>query len=46
MTGWRVGYFAGPADLMPALAEIHHAFAISTSAVAASAAPEGVGPGE
>jgi aspartate/methionine/tyrosine aminotransferase len=33
MTGWRVGYFAGPSDLMPALAEIHHAFAISTSAV-------------
>jgi aminotransferase len=33
MTGWRVGYFAGPPDLMPALAEIHHAFAISTSAV-------------
>ncbi len=33
MTGWRVGYFAGPSELMPALAEIHHAFAISTSAV-------------
>ena len=33
MTGWRVGYFAGPADLVPALGEIHHAFAISTSAV-------------
>jgi aspartate/methionine/tyrosine aminotransferase len=33
MTGWRVGYFAGPADLIPALAEIHHALAISTSAV-------------
>ncbi len=33
MTGWRVGYFAGPPELMPALAEIHHAFAISTSAV-------------
>lgn len=33
MTGWRVGYFAGPSDLMPALAEIHHSFAISTSAV-------------
>lgn len=38
MTGWRVGYFAGPADLMPALAEIHHAFAISTSAVGQHAA--------
>jgi aspartate/methionine/tyrosine aminotransferase len=33
MTGWRVGYFAGPPDLIPALAEIHHSFAISTSAV-------------
>ncbi len=38
MTGWRVGYFAGPADLIPALAEIHHAFAISTSAVGQYAA--------
>lgn len=38
MTGWRVGYFAGPSDLMPALAEIHHAFAISTSAVGQHAA--------
>jgi aspartate/methionine/tyrosine aminotransferase len=38
MTGWRVGYLAGPSDLMPALAEIHHAFAISTSAVGQYAA--------
>lgn len=38
MTGWRVGYFAGPSDLMPALAEIHHALAISTSAVGQYAA--------
>ncbi len=38
MTGWRVGYFAGPSDLVPALAEIHHAFAISTSAVGQHAA--------
>ena len=38
MTGWRVGYFAGPPDLIPALAEIHHAFAISTSAVSQHAA--------
>jgi aspartate/methionine/tyrosine aminotransferase len=38
MTGWRVGYFAGPSDLMPALAEIHHSFAISTSAVGQYAA--------
>jgi aminotransferase len=38
MTGWRVGYFAGPSDLIPGLAEIHHAFAISTSAVGQHAA--------
>ncbi|MGI9628076.1 MAG: pyridoxal phosphate-dependent aminotransferase [Longimicrobiales bacterium] len=38
MTGWRVGYFAGPPDLIPALAEIHHSFAISTSAVGQHAA--------
>ena len=38
MTGWRVGYFAGPGDLMPALAEIHHGLAISTSAVGQHAA--------
>jgi len=33
-----VGYFAGPSDLIPALAEIHHSFAISTSAVGQHAA--------
>ena len=38
MTGWRVGYFAGPPDLIPALAEINHAFAISTAAVSQHAA--------
>ena len=38
MTGWRVGYFAGPAEFMPALAEIHHSFAISTAAVSQHAA--------
>jgi aspartate/methionine/tyrosine aminotransferase len=38
MTGWRVGYFAGPSDLIPALAEIHHALAISTAAVSQYAA--------
>ena len=40
MTGWRVGYFAGPNDLIPALAEINHAFAISTAAVSQHAALE------
>jgi aminotransferase len=38
MTGWRVGYFAGPPDVIPALAEINHAFAISTAAVSQHAA--------
>lgn len=38
MTGWRVGYFAGPPDLIPALAEVNHAFAISTAAVSQHAA--------
>lgn len=38
MTGWRIGYFAGPSDLVPALAAIHNGLAISTSAVAQHAA--------
>jgi aminotransferase len=38
MTGWRIGYFAGPPDLIPALAEINHAFAISTAAASQHAA--------
>jgi len=38
MTGWRIGYFAGPRELIPAMAEINHAFAISTAAVSQHAA--------
>jgi aspartate/methionine/tyrosine aminotransferase len=38
MTGWRVGYFAGPPGLIPALAEVNHAFAISTASVSQHAA--------
>ena len=38
MTGWRIGYFAGPRSLVTAMAEIHHAFAISTAAVSQHAA--------
>ena len=38
MTGWRIGYFAGPPDLMPALAAIHNGLAISTAAVSQHAA--------
>lgn len=38
MTGWRVGYFAGPKALITAMAEINHAFAISTASVSQHAA--------
>ncbi|MDG4889768.1 pyridoxal phosphate-dependent aminotransferase [Mesorhizobium sp. WSM4887] len=38
MTGWRIGYFAGPRALITAMAEIHHAFAISTASVSQHAA--------
>ena len=38
MTGWRIGYFAAPADLVPALAAIHNGLAISTAAVSQHAA--------
>ena len=38
MTGWRVGYFAVPRELIPAMSEINHAFAISVAAVSQHAA--------
>ena len=38
MTGWRIGYFAGPPDLVPALSAIHNGLAISTAAVSQHAA--------
>lgn len=38
MTGWRVGYIAGPAEIMTPMSEIHHAFAISTASVSQHAA--------
>lgn len=38
MTGWRIGYIAGPRDLITPMSEIHHAFAISTAAVSQHAA--------
>ena len=38
MTGWRIGYFAGPSAFVPALSAIHNGLAISTSAVAQHAA--------
>ncbi|PJE27968.1 aspartate aminotransferase/aminotransferase [Pseudooceanicola antarcticus] len=38
MTGWRIGYLAGPRDLITPMSEINHAFAISTAAVSQHAA--------
>ncbi|KKC33495.1 pyridoxal phosphate-dependent aminotransferase [Devosia psychrophila] len=38
MTGWRIGYFAGPRELIVAMAEINHAFAISVASVSQYAA--------
>ena len=38
MTGWRVGYIAGPRALITPMSEINHAFAISTAAVSQHAA--------
>ena len=38
MTGWRIGYLAGPRDLIAPMGEVNHAFAISTAAVSQHAA--------
>ena len=38
MTGWRVGYFAAPKNLVTHLSEIHHGFAICAPAVSQHAA--------
>ena len=38
MTGWRVGYFAAPKNLITHLSEIHHGFAICAPAVSQHAA--------
>jgi len=38
MTGWRVGYFAAPKALAPAMAEVHHGLAICAPAVSQHAA--------
>ena len=38
MTGWRVGYFAAPKNLITHLGEIHHGFAICAPAVSQHAA--------
>lgn len=38
MTGWRIGYLAGPRALIAAMSEVNHAFAISTAAVSQHAA--------
>ena len=38
MTGWRIGYLAGPRALIKPMSEVNHAFAISTAAVSQYAA--------
>ena len=38
MTGWRIGYLAGPRSLIEPMSEVNHAFAISTAAVSQHAA--------
>lgn len=38
MTGWRVGYFAAPPELVKALAEVHHGLTICAPAVSQHAA--------
>jgi len=38
MTGWRVGWLAAPASLIPALADIHHTVAICATAASQHAA--------
>ena len=38
MTGWRIGYLAGPRALIEPMSEVNHAFAISTAAVSQYAA--------
>src|SRR6056297_1838055 len=38
MTGWRIGYLAGPRALIGPMSEVNHGFAISTAAVSQHAA--------
>lgn len=38
MTGWRVGYLAGPADFMRAIIEVKHALSICAPAISQAAA--------
>lgn len=38
MTGWRIGYLAGPRKLIKPMSEVNHGFAISTAAVSQHAA--------
>ena len=38
MTGWRIGYLAGPRALIEPMSEVNHGFAISTAAVSQHAA--------
>jgi aminotransferase len=46
MTGWRLGYAAGPADLIAAIGKIHQHTMLSSSSVAQMAAIEAMEHGE
>ena len=46
MTGWRLGYAAGPADLIEAMSKIHQHTMLSPSSVAQMAAIEAIKGGE
>ena len=46
MTGWRLGYAAGPADLIAAMSKIHQHTMLSPSSMAQMAAIEALNEGE
>jgi len=46
MTGWRLGYAAGPADLIAAISKIHQHTMLSASSIAQMAAIEALEHGE
>ncbi len=46
MTGWRLGYAAGPADLIAAISKIHQHTMLSASSIAQMAAMEALEHGE
>lgn len=46
MTGWRLGYAAGPADIMAAISKVHQHTMLSPSSMAQMAALEALNNGE